>query len=99
MKLPVFNQVQGHEMFVVSVFDDGNERNFIASGIKVIGRILHAEIAGVTKSFSLSDVVDILPIERKREGEADAKPSGRRQSVDHVLNYLHTITPRERLDA
>lgn len=88
-------------MFVVSVFDDGNERNFIASGIRVIGRILHAEIAGVTKSFSLGDVVDILPIERKHDHGATsiAIPSGRQQSVDHVLNYLHTMKPREQLDA
>ncbi len=88
-------------MFVVSVFDDGNERNFIASGIKVIGRILHAEISGVTKSFSLSDVVDILPIERKQAHGAAAVsvPTGRQQSVDHVLNYLHTMKPREQLDA
>ncbi|MDE1157309.1 MAG: hypothetical protein PW791_03325 [Neorhizobium sp.] len=97
MTLLKINQVQGHEMFVVSVFDDGNERNFIASGIKVIGRILHAEIAGATKSFDLSDVVDILPVERMAE-QPPAR-SGRRQSVDNVLNLLHTMKPRERLDA
>ncbi len=49
-------------MFVVSVFDDGDERNFVAKDIRVTYDDIVIETGGARYLFKLVDVIDIIPV-------------------------------------
>ena len=50
-------------MFVVSILDDGDERNFVATGLRVTHGDILIEAGGAQHLFKLGDVIDILPID------------------------------------
>ncbi|WP_156408921.1 hypothetical protein [Rhizobium sp. Root708] len=49
-------------MFVVSILDDGDERNFVATDIRISTDDIVIEAGGDRHLFRLIDVIDILPI-------------------------------------
>lgn len=53
-------------MFVVSVLDNGEQRTFVSEGLKILDRVVYATIRGQVQQFSLSEVLDVVPVEPKR---------------------------------
>lgn len=52
----------GYSMFVVSIVDDGDERNFVATDIRISTDDILIEAGGERHLFRLVDVIDILEI-------------------------------------
>jgi hypothetical protein len=50
-------------MFVVSIDDQGEERNFLATSFNIFAGAVVATICGQTRMFNAADVIDILPVE------------------------------------
>ncbi len=50
-------------MFVLSVLDKGDERNFITSDVKLEGRYLVATVGSTAQRFAISDVIDIVLVD------------------------------------
>jgi hypothetical protein len=50
-------------MYVVSIYDRGEERNFLATSLSFVGTHVEAVINGTPKSFDLIDLVGIEGIE------------------------------------
>jgi hypothetical protein len=50
-------------MYVVSVLDNGDQRTFVSESLKILDRIVYANICGAPKEFLLSEVVDIVPVD------------------------------------
>ena len=53
-------------MFVVSIIDYGDERNFVATDLRVDHGDILIEAGGVRHLFRLADVIDIVPIGKER---------------------------------
>ncbi|MGK6313990.1 hypothetical protein [Neorhizobium sp. DT-125] len=53
----------GINMYVVSVLDNGDQRTFVSEKLKILDRIVYATICGTSKQFSLSEVLDIVPVD------------------------------------
>jgi hypothetical protein len=50
-------------MFFISIDDNGDERNFLATSFNIDRGTVIATICGVKRRFSATDVIDILPVE------------------------------------
>ncbi len=49
-------------MFVVSIIDNGDERNFVVTDVRVREIDVVVNAGGVEHVFRLADIIDILPI-------------------------------------
>ncbi|WP_160004987.1 hypothetical protein [Rhizobium sp. 18055] len=49
-------------MFVISIDDHGDERNFLATSFNIDRGIVVATICGQARKFNAADVIDILPV-------------------------------------
>jgi hypothetical protein len=52
-------------VFVVSVLDDGDERNFVATDLRMVCDDVLINASGVQHLFRLKDVIDIVPVGEK----------------------------------
>jgi hypothetical protein len=50
-------------MFVLSVLDGSNERNFLTTSVRVDNGHLLAEIGDATHRFRIGDVIDLVLVE------------------------------------
>lgn len=50
-------------MFVISIDDHGDERNFLATSFNIDRGVVIATICGQKRKFHAADVIDILPVE------------------------------------
>ncbi len=50
-------------MFVISIDDHGDERNFLATSFNIDRGVVIATICGMKRKFDAADVIDILPVE------------------------------------
>jgi len=53
-------------LFIVSVLDEGEERNFVAVALNISGGEIHIDVGGVEHHFKLIDLIDILSVEHRR---------------------------------
>lgn len=49
-------------MYVVAVLDNGEQRTFLSEDLKILDRVVYATICGKHKQFTLSEVLDIVPV-------------------------------------
>jgi hypothetical protein len=49
-------------MFVVSILEGGDERNFLATGLTFQGEFVFIDAAGVKHRFRRADISEILPV-------------------------------------
>jgi hypothetical protein len=57
-------------MFVVSVLDNGDERNFVATDVYVEANCIVFAVSGRTLRYGVADLLDVVPVER----ESDRSP-------------------------
>ena len=50
-------------MFVISVWDNGNERNFVAIGVRMESGMAIIDCGGQVISYPIASVIDIVPID------------------------------------
>jgi hypothetical protein len=62
-------------MFVLSILDGSDERNFLTTGVRVDKGHLLAEIGDVTHKFRICDVIDLILVDEF--GTSNLQPSGR----------------------
>ncbi|OWK26154.1 hypothetical protein AJ87_46465 [Rhizobium yanglingense] len=55
-------------MFVVSMLDSGEERNFLALGLTLKEDIAFVDVGGVKHRFLITDIIAILPIDNAEKG-------------------------------
>lgn len=53
-------------LFIVSVLDEGEERNFVAVALHISDGQVHIDVGGVEHHFELVDLIDILSVEHRR---------------------------------
>jgi len=68
-------------VFVVSVIDDGEERNFVATDLRVTLDDVLIQAGGVCHLFRLVDLIDVLPIGKEPSSVARS-PSFRNRRVN-----------------
>ncbi len=54
-------------MFVVSIMDRGDERNFLATELRLNDDMAFVDCGGVTHVFKVVDVIDIIPVSSDRK--------------------------------
>lgn len=59
-------------MFVVSVIDDGDERNFVATSFRMVCGDVLIEASGVQHLFRLEDVIEVVPVGDPRSGMSNS---------------------------
>ena len=60
-------------MFVLSILDKGDERNFLTSDVKLEGRYLVATVGMTSQRFAIADVIDIVLVDCSIEPAAPVK--------------------------
>lgn len=55
-------------MFVVSMLDSGEERNFLALGLTLQKDVAFVDVGGVKHRFPIADIVAILLIDNAEKG-------------------------------
>ncbi|NKM88031.1 hypothetical protein GFL54_27795 [Rhizobium laguerreae] len=51
-------------MFVLSVLDDGGERNFVTTSVRVEDGRIFAVVGDATRRFQIEDVIDLVLVAR-----------------------------------
>jgi hypothetical protein len=71
--------LDGINMYVVSVLDNGDQRTFVSENLKILDRVVYATICGSSKQFLLADILDIVPV--------DAMPA-KAQSMRNITSQI-----------
>ena len=50
-------------MFVISVWDDGSERNFVAMGVRMESGMAIIDCGGQVISYPIASVINIIPVD------------------------------------
>jgi len=50
-------------MFVISVWDNGNERNFVAIGVRMESGMAFIDCGGHVISYPIASVINIVPVD------------------------------------
>jgi hypothetical protein len=50
-------------MYVISIEDRGDERNFLATNLSFVGHLLQATINGTPRQFDLAQLLDIMAVD------------------------------------
>jgi hypothetical protein len=53
--------------------DEGEERNFVAVGLHISGGELFIDVGGVEHQFRLTDLIDILSVDRRRPQRSEGR--------------------------